>query len=221
MSISQNIQAILSDLPKEVQLIAVSKTQPVEKIMAVYNTGHRVFGENKAQEVATKAANLPSDIEWHFIGHLQTNKVKFIVPFIHTIHSIDSVKIIREVNREAAKNNRIVRCLLQFYIATEETKFGLDRAEATELMLAVTSEHMQNIEIAGVMGMASYTIDTNLIRQEFRNLKDTFSWLKTNYFSTSNSFREISMGMSGDYQLAIEEGSTLIRIGTAIFGERK
>ena len=221
MSISQNIQAILSDLPKEVQLIAVSKTQPVEKIMAVYNTGHRVFGENKAQEVATKAANLPSDIEWHFIGHLQTNKVKFIVPFIHTIHSIDSVKIIREVNREAAKNNRIVRCLLQFYIATEETKFGLDRAEATELMLAVTSEHMQNIEIAGVMGMASYTIDTNLIRQEFRNLKNTFNWLKTNYFSTSNSFREISMGMSGDYQLAIEEGSTLIRLGTAIFGERK
>lgn len=220
MNISQNIRMLLEELPKEVQLIAVSKTQTAEKIMAAYNAGQRLFGENKAQEAATKAGILPADIEWHFIGHLQTNKVKLIVPFVHTIHSIDSVKVIREVNREAEKKDRIIRCLLQFYIATEETKFGLDRNEAVELIGTVATEQMKNIEIAGVMGMASYTSNTHLIREEFKNLNDTFHWLKNNYFQSSTQFKEISMGMSGDYLLAIKEGSTLIRLGTAIFGER-
>ena len=218
--IAENISKIKSTLPAGVQLVAVSKLKPVEDIMEAYRAGQRAFGENYATELRDKAAVLPKDIEWHFIGHLQTNKIKYIIPYVHCIHSIDSAHLLAEVEKHAAKHNRTVPCLLQFHIATEETKFGFSYEEAAEMLLSPEFQTWSHVEICGVMGMATNTEDNELIRQEFRSLKSYFNRLKAEFFPQQESFREISMGMTGDYPIAIEEGSTLVRIGSAIFGAR-
>lgn len=202
------------------RLIAVSKTKPVEDILAAYDAGQRLFGENKALEMRDKHNVLPHDIEWHFIGHLQTNKIKYIASYVSLIHSIDSLSLLQAVDKEASKHDRVIDCLLQFHIATEETKFGLDMAEATELLQATAGGRMQHVRIVGVMGMATNTDDRDLIRREFRTLKSYFDQIKSDFFADESSFAEISMGMSGDYQIAMEEGSTLVRVGSAIFGAR-
>lgn len=220
MSIKDNLEKILAELPAQVKLVAVTKTHPVELIREAYDAGHKIYGENKAQEMKAKQPLLPTDVEWHFIGHLQTNKVKYIAPFVSLIHSVDSLKLLSEINKEARKNNRVIPCLLQFHIATEETKFGLDFDEACQLLESPEYQTMENVRICGVMGMATFTNDTALIRREFRQLKSYFDQLKKNYFSGSVDFKEISMGMSNDYSIAVEEGSTIVRIGSAIFGER-
>lgn len=204
----------------QVTLVAVSKTQPLNKLQAAYALGIRDFGENKVQEMADKATQLPKDIRWHMIGHLQSNKVKYIAPFVHLIHSVDSLKLLEEINKQAQKNERIISCLLQFHIANEETKFGLDEAEAIALLESENYAKLGSVRICGVMGMASFSEDISLVRKEFRNLKGIFDNLKTAYFSDDDHFREISMGMSGDYKIAIEEGSTMIRIGSSLFGQR-
>ena len=219
-TIAEKIASIKGQIPDHVRLVAVSKTKPVEMILEAYTAGHRIFGENKAQEMRDKHAALPDDIHWHFIGHLQTNKVKYIAPFVKLIHSVDSLKLLKEINKQALKNNRIISCLLQFHIASEETKFGLSAEEAYELLNTPDFKEMKNIRITGVMGMASNTFDNNLIRSEFRYLMTIYKNLKYDFFLNDIFFREVSMGMSGDYQIAIQEGSTLIRIGSSIFGER-
>jgi pyridoxal phosphate enzyme (YggS family) len=221
MSISDNLIRIRRVIPEAVCLVAVSKTKPLNALLEAYNAGQRVFGENKVQELCTKQAELPNDILWHFIGHLQTNKVKFIAPFIHLIHSVDSLKIIQEINKEALKNNRIIRCLLEFHIATEESKFGLNYQEALVLLSSPEYLKLKNISIDGVMGMASFTDDTQLIRKEFHNLKQIYDQLKMEFFSQEDHFNILSMGMSDDYPIAIEEGSSMIRVGSSIFGNRK
>lgn len=195
--------------------------QTLSALNEAYQSGNRIFGENKARELVLKQAQLPSDIQWHFIGHLQTNKVKHLASFISLIHSIDSLNLLREVNKEACKYNRVIDCLLQFHIASEETKFGLAMAEARLILESDEYKKMANITITGVMGMSSFSDDTNLVRQEFRNLHDYFITLKSFYFAQTNTFNVLSMGMSGDYQIAIEEGSNMVRIGTAVFGERQ
>ena len=205
---------------KNVTLVAVSKTHPPERILEIYGLGQRIFGENRAQEMLEKHAALPADIEWHLIGHLQTNKVKYIAPFVRMIHSVDSLRLLQEIDRQAAKANRVIDCLLQFYIADEATKFGLDEAEARELLSGPEFSAMKNVRICGVMGMATFTDDTVQVRAEFRRLKRIFEDLKTTFFPKSPHFREISMGMSGDWRMAVEEGSTMVRIGSLIFGER-
>jgi pyridoxal phosphate enzyme (YggS family) len=220
MNIAANIQLIRKQLPENVQLIAVSKFQPVDTIQEAYHAGQRIFGENKAQECAAKAPLLANDIKWHFIGHLQTNKVKVIAPFVSLIHSIDSIKLLSEVNKEAAKNNRIIDCLLQFYIAMEESKFGLSLVEANELLTSPEYASFKNIRIVGVMGMASFIEDMQKVRAEFAQLKTIFDRLKTDFFGNHPDFIHLSMGMSHDFIIAIEEGSTMVRIGTAIFNER-
>jgi PLP dependent protein len=220
MTIAEKIEQLRKELPPKVKIIAVSKTRTIDEIMEAYIAGQRIFGENKVQELVSKQALLPSDIEWHFVGHLQTNTVKQIISFISTIQSIDSLKLIRIVNKEAQAVSRSIKCLLQFHIATEETKFGLDLNEAILLLQAMKNEKMKNIVIRGVMGMATYTDDQELICREFRLLKDYFSQLKRDFFSDNEEFKEISMGMSGDYLSAVHEGSTMIRVGTVIFGER-
>ncbi len=220
MSIQQNLEKVLKNIPQNVDLIAVSKTKPIEDILKAYHLGQRIFGENKVQELAEKQLLLPKDIVWHFIGHLQTNKVKYIAPFVHLIHSIDSTKLLAVINKEGAKNNRIIDCLLQFYIATEESKFGFDYEEASTLLNSKEFAEMKNIKVVGVMGMATYTTNERLIHQEFAQLKNYFEKLKQDFFSDKPYFKEISMGMSGDYQIAIDEGSTMVRIGSSIFGER-
>lgn len=219
-SIRANIAFFNGQLPQSTSIIAISKTKPIQAIREAYDAGQRKFGENKAQELVNKWRELPADIEWHFIGHLQTNKVKLIAPFIGLIHSVDSLKLLQEINKEAFKNGRTISCLLQFHIATEETKFGLDSEEAAELLSSPAYGQLSNISICGVMGMASLTEDETLIRAEFRNLRKAFTHLKNTFFSTNDAFREISMGMTGDYPIAVEEGSTMVRLGTAIFGER-
>ncbi|HNX20813.1 MAG TPA: YggS family pyridoxal phosphate-dependent enzyme [Bacteroidales bacterium] len=216
----QNYHSILSELPVQVTLIAVSKTKPVEDIQLLYQEGQRVFGENRAQELKSKYEVLPKDIEWHFIGHLQTNKIKYIAPFVSLIHSVDSFNLLQEINTSAKKVNRIIPCLLQFYIAQEETKFGFDRQECIEMLESEMFKSLRNIEIVGVMGMATFTDDQEQIRNEFKSLHDHFNFLKTNYFQDNFKFKEISMGMTDDYHIAIQEGSTMIRIGSAIFGSR-
>lgn len=216
--IKQNIDNVRKELLPGVRLVAVSKTKPVEALQAAYDAGQRIFGENKALEMRDKHAVLPNDIEWHFIGHLQSNKIKYIVDYVSLIHSIDSLRLLEAVNHEAKKRDRVVDCLLQFHIASEETKFGLDYSEAEQIMEKLTT--LCNVRIVGVMGMATNTPDESLIRTEFANLKSLFNKLKTSYFSDDASFREISMGMSGDYQIAMQEGSTLVRIGSSIFGVR-
>ncbi len=219
MSIVDKLLETKQTIPSNVKLVAVSKTKPISDILEAYHAGQRSFGENKAQEMSEKYHLLPKDIEWHFIGHLQTNKVKYIAPFVNLIHSVDSLKLLQEINKEAEKNNRIIDCLLQFYIATEETKFGLDYNEAEELLKA-TMGKLKNIRIIGVMGMGTFTENTLLIRKEFSLLNGYFKQIKQNFFNDIEYFKEISMGMTDDYRIAIEEGSTIVRIGSAIFGSR-
>ena len=215
------LKKILSELaPTKTKLIAVSKTKPNEAIQKMYDDGQRIFGENKVQELVGKYEALPKDIEWHLIGHLQSNKVKYIAPFINMIHSVDSLKLLNEINKQAAKNNRIIEVLLQFHIAEEMSKFGLDIKEANELLTSSIFAEMKNVKVVGVMGMATFTNDLDQVRKEFRVLKYIFNQLKNNYFEQDEAFQEISMGMSGDYQIAIEEGSTMVRIGSLLFGTR-
>jgi pyridoxal phosphate enzyme (YggS family) len=218
MSVSQNLARIREEVSAHVKIVAVSKMMPVDRIMEAYQAGQRLFGENKMQEITDKHPLLPGDIRWHFIGHLQTNKVKYIAPFVDMIESVDSLKLLAEINKQAEKNNRRIKCLIQFHIATEESKFGLDLAEADALLNSLEYKEMRNVVICGVMGMASFIDDLTQVRNEFRNLKDIFNHLKMNYFSDIPAFCEISMGMTGDYAIAIEEGSTIVRIGTGIFG---
>lgn len=220
MEAKDNLSRILEGIPGHVKVVAVSKTHPPETILEVYGQGVRVFGENKVQELTDKHPRLPQDIEWHFIGHLQRNKVKYIAPFVYMIHSIDSLRLLEEVNKQAAKNGRVINCLLQFHIATEETKFGLDLGEARDLLQSDAYPALQHIRLCGVMGMGTFTDEEAVVRAEFRYLKQVFGTLKTEFFSQADHFREISMGMSGDYPIAIEEGSTIVRIGSAIFGDR-
>lgn len=208
------------NLQKDVTLVAVSKTKPVEDIEEKYRLGQRDFGENKVQELVDKYGNLPKDIHWHLIGHLQSNKVKYIAPFVHLIHAVDSLKLLKEINKEAKKNNRIISCLLQFHIAQEDSKFGLNFEEAQEILESSTFVEMRNISIAGVMGMASFVDNKDQIREEFQTLNSYFNVIKSHYFKFNDQFKEISMGMSGDYELAIEQGSTMVRIGSKLFGER-
>ena len=220
MTIADKIVQLRQEIPSHVKIVVVSKTRTIAEIKEAYNAGQRIFGENKAQELISKQALLPSDVEWHFIGHLQTNKVKQILPFTSLIQSIDSLKLLRIVNKEAKLIARSVSCLLQFHIATEETKFGLDLHEAVELLKTLETEKMENITVKGLMGMATYTNDEELICREFQKLRSCFSLLKRDFFSENEEFKEISIGMSDDYLLAVHEGSTMIRVGTAIFGER-
>jgi len=219
MNISENIALLAKELPAGVRMVAVSKMMSSGKILEAYRAGQRLFGENKAQEIISKQPQLPDDICWHFIGHLQTNKVKFIVPFVEMIESVDSVKLLKEINKEAVKCNRIINCLLQFHIATEESKFGLDLQESEALLVHPEYNDLRNVKICGVMGMASFSEDEYLVRKEFSGLREVFLHLKEKYFCNDEGFREISMGMTGDYRIAIEEGSTIIRIGTGIFGK--
>lgn len=205
---------------QNVKLIAVSKNQPVDKIKYLFNLGQINFGENKAQELTSKQSELPSAINWHFIGHLQTNKVKYIVPFVTLIHSVDSFKLLKEIDKEASKAGRIVDCLLQVYIAREESKFGLDEKELYEILTSTEFNQMTHIRICGFMGMATYTDEHTIVRNEFKYLHKLFFRVKTEYFASKPEFKELSMGMSDDYKIAIEEGSTLIRVGTYIFGNR-
>ena len=218
--IKDNLIKIQQSIPSNVTLVAVSKTKPVEALMDVYSAGQRVFGENKVQEMCDKFDVMPKDIQWHLIGHLQTNKVKYIAPFVALIHSVDSFKLLEEINKQALKNNRVIDCLLQFHIAQEETKFGLSENEAREIIASKEFETLENIQVVGVMGMASFTDQIEIVRNEFQSLKKIFTNLKNEFFQQEDSFKEISMGMSGDYQLAIEEGSTMVRVGSSIFGTR-
>ena len=201
------------------KLVVVSKMRPVEQVEVLYSAGHRVFGENRPQELKAKFEALPKDIEWHFIGNLQTNKIKNIAPFVSLIHSIDSFSLLKEVNRHAEKNNRIIPCLLQFFIARETTKHGLSYEECIEMLEDPIFSTLKNINITGVMGMATFTDDKLIIREEFIKLCDYFTQLKAQYFSNHPDFKEISMGMSEDYKIAIEEGATMVRIGNAVFGK--
>ncbi|QNH63566.1 YggS family pyridoxal phosphate-dependent enzyme [Hymenobacter sediminicola] len=221
MSISDNLRFFQQQLEgTNCRLVTVTKTHPVEKLQEAYDAGARLFGENKVQEMAAKQPELPADIEWHLIGHLQTNKVKYIAPFVHTIQSVDSLKLLLEIEKQAAKHNRIIKGLLQFHIAAEETKTGLSLPEAEEILQSGAFRDLRHVRLTGVMGIATNTTDEARLRQEFRELRGHFEHLKARYFSDAADFCEISMGMSSDYRLAIEEGSTLIRVGSAIFGAR-
>lgn len=220
MSISSILSSIKTDLPDHVRLVAVSKFHPVEMIEEAYHAGQRIFGENHVQEMTQKHELLPKDIEWHFIGHLQTNKVKYIAPFVSLIHSVDSFKLLKEINKQAEKSQRVISCLLQIHIAQEETKFGFSFDECRTMLQEEEWKTLTHVQLCGVMGMATFTDDVQEVRNEFRSLKKFFDEIKENYFSHIDAFREISMGMTDDYPIAIEEGSTLIRIGTKIFGER-
>lgn len=218
--IKENLDIIRATVPSDVTLIAVSKTKPVSDLQEAYDAGQRIFGENKALEMRDKHQSLPSDIQWHFIGHLQTNKIKYIAPFVTLIHAIDSLSLLEAVNKEAVKNNRVIDCLLQFHIAQEDTKFGLDIEEAKALLESDSFKDLKNINICGVMGMATFTDNTVQVRNEFKTLKNIFDSLKENYFKDNEAFKEISMGMSDDYTIAIEEGATMVRVGSKIFGLR-
>jgi len=222
MGVSENIKYFLqNEIPSNVKLIAVSKTKPIETIWEAYKAGHKIFGENKVQELTDKYEVLPKDIEWHMIGHLQSNKVKYIAPFVNLIHGVDSFKLLEFIDKEAKKNHRIIDCLLQFHIASEETKFGLDLKEAESMLSSEEYKNLKHINIIGVMGMASFVDDEKQIRSEFKELVYIFNELKRGYFADKKDFKEISMGMSGDYKIAIEEGATIVRIGSLLFGERK
>jgi pyridoxal phosphate enzyme (YggS family) len=220
MSIKDNLLQIKSQLPENVTLVAVSKTKPVSDLMEAYNAGQRVFGENKIQEMTEKWEQMPKDIQWHMIGHVQTNKVKYMAEYVSLIHGVDSLKLLKEINKQAAKHNRVIDCLLQMYIAEEETKFGLDEKELEDILHFVQNDKLQNIKVVGLMGMATFTDNQTQIKKEFLNLKSTFD--KINSLSIVNyQLSIISMGMSGDYKQAIECGSTMVRIGSSIFGNRK
>ncbi|QBZ98421.1 YggS family pyridoxal phosphate-dependent enzyme [Flavobacterium sangjuense] len=226
MSIKDNLLQIKSQLPENVTLVAVSKTKPVSDLMEAYNAGQRIFGENKIQEMTEKWEQMPKDIQWHMIGHVQTNKVKYMAKYVSLIHGVDSLKLLEEINKQAAKHNRVIDCLLQVYIAEEESKFGLDENELDEILHFVqtrgnaeqsgANDKMQNVKVIGLMGMATFTDNQTQIKKEFLNLKSLFDKLKTHH----SSLTTLSMGMSGDYKLAIECGSTMVRIGSSIFGNR-
>ena len=219
MSIKNNLLQIQSTIPSDVTLVAVSKTKPVPDLMEAYDAGQRIFGENKIQEMTEKWEQMPKDIQWHMIGHVQTNKVKFMAEYVSLIHGVDSLKLLEEINKQAQKHNRVIDCLLQMYIAEEESKFGLDEKELDEILKQVQHESLQNIRIVGLMGMATFTDNQNQIKKEFQNLKILFN--KYQSLKTENcQLNTISMGMSGDYKLAIECGSTMVRIGSSIFGGR-
>lgn len=219
--IEDNLKKIKSKLPEHVELIAVSKTKPVEDIMEAYTAGQRLFGENKVQEMTTKHEELPTDIQWHMIGHVQRNKVKYMAPFVALIHGVDSLKLLKEIDKQAKKNDRTINCLLQMHIAKEQSKFGLDEEELTELLSSEVFKNMQHVQIKGLMGMATFTDDTGVINKEFSYLKALFDKLKAEQEKWPHLSMDIlSMGMSGDYELAIASGSTMVRIGSSIFGER-
>lgn len=219
MSIQTNLLNIKATLPKQVTLVAVSKTKPVSDLMEAYEAGQRIFGENKIQEMTEKWEQMPKDIQWHMIGHVQTNKVKFMAPFVSLIHGVDSLKLLQEINKQAKKNNRTIDCLLQIYIAEEETKFGLDEEELTSLLSSNEFQELKNIQIVGLMAMATFTANKDQIKKEFLHLKSIFDTNK-NLKSEICNLNTLSMGMSSDYQLAIECGSTMVRIGSSIFGGR-
>ena len=221
MSIAENIHRINAELAgTAARLCVVTKTHPIEKLEEAYAAGSRLFGENRPQEMATKQPQLPPDVEWHLIGQLQTNKVKLLAPFVHTIQSVDSLKLLREIDKHAAAHQRVINGLLQFHIAAEETKSGLTLPEAEEILASEEYRSLRNVRITGVMGVATFTDDQALLRREFQQLRGYFEHLKAAYFLAAPAFCEISMGMSGDYQLAVAEGSTLVRVGSAIFGSR-
>lgn len=220
MGVSDQIKYFLAnEIPSNVKLIAVSKTKPIETLREAYQSGHKMYGENKVQELVDKYNALPKDIEWHMIGHLQRNKVKYIAPFVSLIHGVDSFNLLQVINKEGEKNNRKINCLLQFHIAKEETKFGLDLVEVNDFMNSEEAKNLDHVTICGVMGMATFTENEDLIRSEFRELVYIFKQLKNTYFLNSE-FKEISMGMSGDYKIAIQEGATMVRIGSLLFGAR-
>ncbi|MCF1192651.1 YggS family pyridoxal phosphate-dependent enzyme [Mangrovimonas sp. AS39] len=219
MSIKENLESILNQIPKEVTLVAVSKTKPNEDIMEAYQAGQRIFGENKIQEMAEKYESLPKDIQWHMIGHVQTNKVKYMAPFVSLIHGVDRLKLLKEINKQASANNRTINCLLQIKIAEEDSKFGMSIQDAKNLLQSKDLEPLNHIHITGVMGMATFTEDQNQIKNEFDRLKSAFDSLKT-IENERCDLKTISMGMSGDYELAIQSGSNMIRVGSSIFGER-
>ncbi len=220
MSIKSNIERIQLELGHGCRLIAVSKTQPATKLREAYDAGHRLFGENKVQELVDKYEQLPRDIEWHLIGHLQTNKVKYIAPFVSLIHSVDSEKLLVEINKQGAKANRVVPCLVQLHVAQEETKFGADEQDVHRWLQTGLFERLPFVDVRGLMGMASLTADEQQIRSEFRHLKSVFESIRQQRLPANVRMQELSMGMSADYRIAVQEGSTLVRVGTAIFGER-
>lgn len=220
MSVAENLKQVLTELPKGVRLVAVSKFHPNEAIEEAYQAGQRIFGESKVQEMTAKYESLPKDIEWHFIGHLQTNKIKYMISYVSMIHGVDSLKLLNEINKQAAKSGRIVNCLLQIHVAQEETKFGFTPQECDEMLQAEEWKSLHNVRICGLMGMASNTDDSKQIKEEFCLLNNTFKKIKQNWFHDSTDFCELSMGMSHDYRLAIKAGSTMVRVGSKIFGER-
>lgn len=220
MSIQDNLSQIKASLPEHVTLVAVSKTKPVSDLMQAYDAGQRIFGENKIQEMVDKWGQMPKDIEWHMIGHVQSNKVKYMAPFVSLIHGVDSLKLLEEINKQAKKNNRVIDCLLQIHIAEEESKFGLDEEELASLLASSTFNEMKNIRIVGLMGMATFTDNQNQIKKEFTHLKSIFDQLSETAAMNHVAIQTLSMGMSGDYQLAISCGSTMVRIGSSIFGGR-
>lgn len=221
MSIAENIKSLKNELESiQVKLVAVSKTKPVEDILQAYDAGQRVFGENQVQELVEKYEQLPKDIEWHLIGHLQTNKVKYIAPFITLIESVDSLKLLQEINKQAIKNKRVIDCLLQVYIADEETKFGLGFDEVIELLRSEEFTELKNVRIRGLMGIATNTDSEKQIKEEFYELDTFFDGIKQSYFRKEDSFDELSMGMSSDYKIAIEQGATIVRLGSTVFGQR-
>ncbi|WDO11719.1 YggS family pyridoxal phosphate-dependent enzyme [Flavobacterium sp. WW92] len=220
MSIKNNLLEIKSSLPENVTLVAVSKTKPVSDLMEAYEAGQRIFGENKIQEMVEKFEQMPKDIEWHMIGHVQTNKVKFMASFVRLVHGVDSLKLLEEINKQALKNDRVIDCLLQVHIAEEETKFGLNETELNDLLQSEVFKKLQNIKITGLMGMATFTDNQEQIKKEFLHLKSIFNSLAPTQKSENCNLKTLSMGMSGDYQLAIDCGSTMVRIGSSIFGTR-
>lgn len=218
--IRENLEKIKQSIPKDVTLVAVSKTKPNSDIMEAYEAGHRVFGENRVQELTQKYEELPKDIEWHMIGHLQSNKVKYIAPFVSLIHGVHKFKLLKEINKQAKKEGRVLDVLIQFHIAQEDSKFGFDFDEAKEMLESEQFVSLENINIRGVMGMATFTDNREQIEDEFRTLNNYFNVFKSNFFKFNDAFNIVSMGMSGDYEIAIEEGSNMIRVGSKIFGER-
>lgn len=220
MDIETNLKEVLAELPQNVRLVAVSKFHPNEAIEEAYTAGQRIFGESKVQEMTLKYETLPKDIEWHFIGHLQTNKIKYIAPYVSLIHGVDSYKLLSEINKQGAKCGRVIPCLLQMHVAQEETKFGFSFEECTEMLKQGEWKELKNISLHGLMGMASNTDNMQQVRKEFRMLHSYFEEVKNSFFTNETTFKELSMGMSHDYSIAVEEGATLVRIGSRIFGER-
>ena len=220
MDIETNLKEVLAELPQNVRLVAVSKFHPNEAIEEAYTAGQRIFGESKVQEMTQKYETLPKDIEWHFIGHLQTNKIKYMAPYVSLIHGVDSYKLLAEINKQGAKCGRVIPCLLQMHVAQEETKFGFSFEECTEMLKQGEWKELKNISLHGLMGMASNTDNMQQVRKEFRMLHSYFEEVKNSFFTNETTFKELSMGMSHDYSIAVEEGATLVRIGSRIFGER-